>query len=132
VSGSRSVSVVKGWQNLWKNIENETLTHLGEARVQQGGHSDKPKSPSSYSTVLLVCNTHLFWDPDFDDVKLSQAVYFVQRITAARDDFFRQHSPAMPPLTVPVVLCGDFNSMPAQRVHQFLADGMFRLLGCVV
>jgi mRNA deadenylase 3'-5' endonuclease subunit Ccr4 len=123
---------MKGWHNLWKNIENETLTHSSEARVQQGEQYDKPKSPDNSSTVLLVCNTHLFWDPDFDDVKLSQAVYFVQRITAARDNFFRQHPPAMPPITVPVVLCGDFNSMPAQRVHQFLADGMSRLLGYVV
>jgi len=60
--------------------------------------------------VLCVANTHLFWDPDFADVKLWQTHMLVrelEKLTHKR--------------RLPLILCGDFNSEPTSAVHKLLA-----------
>lgn len=70
---------------------------------------------------LLVCNTHLFWDPEFGDVKLWQTHMLVRELEsmcAANG--------------TPLVLCGDFNSEPHTAVSKLLgrnaASGQTRSL----
>jgi len=33
---------------------------------------------------MLITNTHLFWNPAHEDVKMRQIMYFVERIQAYR------------------------------------------------
>jgi CCR4-NOT transcription complex subunit 6 len=58
---------------------------------------------------LLVCCTHLFWNPNFPDVKAMQAAIMCQQIT----EFLQQQhqAGAIPDTDVPVVIGGDFNSL---------------------
>lgn len=59
---------------------------------------------------ICVANTHLFWDPEFADVKLWQTQMLVrelEKLTAKRG--------------LPLILCGDFNSEPTSAVHKLLA-----------
>ncbi|KAK8481004.1 hypothetical protein V6N12_067059, partial [Hibiscus sabdariffa] len=68
--------------------------------------------------VIVLANTHLYWDPKLADVKLAQANYLLARLaqfkTLVADRF---------DCTPTVVLCGDFNSTPADKVYQYLISG---------
>jgi CCR4-NOT transcription complex subunit 6 len=63
---------------------------------------------------IIVVNTHLHWDPDFKDVKLLQAILLLECVAKKRMDF----------PDAPVILTGDFNSMPDSGVYQLLASGL--------
>ncbi|ORX58307.1 hypothetical protein DM01DRAFT_1333959 [Hesseltinella vesiculosa] len=67
---------------------------------------------------LVVTNVHLHWNTAFSDVKLMQIgimmdelVHFIQRSGYG---------------TLPVVLCGDYNAMPGQGIHEYLLKGSLR------
>ncbi|KAE8657197.1 Carbon catabolite repressor protein 4-like protein 4 [Hibiscus syriacus] len=68
--------------------------------------------------VVILANTHLYWDPEWADVKLAQAKYLLARLsqfkTRVTDRFERTPS---------VILCGDFNSTPGDKVYQYLISG---------
>jgi mRNA deadenylase 3'-5' endonuclease subunit Ccr4/uncharacterized protein with PIN domain len=62
------------------------------------------------ATKVVVTNSHLYWNPEYDYVKLCQAHYAMTCAKAfAKDD--------------PVVICGDFNSQPHGPVHDYLTRG---------
>jgi len=62
---------------------------------------------------LVISNTHLYWNPEFEYVKLCQAHYFVLQM----QEFCSNEK------QVPLVLCGDLNSKPASVVHTYLTKG---------
>ncbi|KAF3449236.1 hypothetical protein FNV43_RR09964 [Rhamnella rubrinervis] len=76
------------------------------------------KLKDSYNHVVIVANTHLYWDPELADVKLAQAKYFVSRLaqfkTLIADRFECKPS---------VVVAGDFNSTPGDKVYEYLVSG---------
>ena len=63
-------------------------------------------------TARMVCiaNTHIFWDPEYPDVKLWQT-----------NQLIRELQSSIGPGT-PIILSGDFNSMPGSTVVQLLRD----------
>ncbi|KAI2506359.1 hypothetical protein MHU86_8087 [Fragilaria crotonensis] len=65
---------------------------------------------SSKSTRIVVANSHLYWNPEFDYVKLCQAHYAVERTR-----YFANGDP--------IVFCGDLNSQPGGPVHEYLTRG---------
>jgi len=79
------------------------------------GKALRPGEPGSR---LLLCNTHLFWDPEYADVKLWQAHMLVREL----EQFVAKER-------VPVILCGDFNSEPHTSVTKLL--GRNAILGKV-
>lgn len=63
------------------------------------------------STTVVVTNSHLYWNPEYDYVKLCQAHYAMERAKAfAKDD--------------PIIVCGDLNSKPDGPVHHYLTHGV--------
>ena len=59
---------------------------------------------------LAVANTHLYSNKECPDVKLWQCLSLVrelERLVLSRD--------------LPLVLCGDFNSVPSSAVYELLA-----------
>ncbi|XP_028111233.1 carbon catabolite repressor protein 4 homolog 4 isoform X2 [Camellia sinensis] len=76
----------------------------------------KLKDPSDH--VVIVANTHLYWDPNWADVKLAQAKYLISRLaqfkTLVSDKF--ECIPS-------VIVAGDFNSTPGDKVYQYLVSG---------
>jgi len=64
---------------------------------------------------FCVCNTHIFWDPEYSDVKLWQTHMLIkelEKFNVGRN--------------LPLILCGDFNSMPDSSVYEFLTTGSVR------
>ncbi|KAI0358592.1 hypothetical protein OH77DRAFT_1420998 [Trametes cingulata] len=103
-------------------------------------------------TRLIVANTHLHWDPLFCDVKLVQTALLVEEVEKIAHNFAR-YPPRLPPTPssaagsgttpnagennassrpppvysdgykIPVIICGDFNSVPESGVYEFLSAG---------
>jgi uncharacterized protein with PIN domain len=55
---------------------------------------------------FIVSTCHMHWNPTLEDVKLSQALYILQRVWAFRDGD-----------EIPIVLTGDFNTLPNDPVY---------------
>ncbi|XP_050130884.1 carbon catabolite repressor protein 4 homolog 4 isoform X5 [Malus sylvestris] len=76
----------------------------------------KLKHPCNH--FVIVANTHLYWDPSWADVKLAQAKYLVSRLaqfkTLVSDRF---------ECTPSLIVAGDFNSVPGDKVYQYLISG---------
>ena len=77
---------------------------------------------------LLVANAHIHWDPEFCDVKLIQTIMLmneldsiVMRVQSERGIGYKTPVPGMP--GVPVIMCGDLNSLPDSSVLEFLMNG---------
>eukprot|EP00940_MAST-03C_sp_MAST-3C-sp2_P001335 g1335.t1 len=64
---------------------------------------------------FCLCNTHIFWDPQFCDVKLWQTQMLLQELE--KFNIGRN---------LPLVLSGDFNSMPDSSVYEYLTTGRVR------
>ncbi|KAI9177359.1 hypothetical protein LWI28_014169 [Acer negundo] len=74
------------------------------------------KSP--FDHVIVVANTHLYWDPELADVKLAQAKYLLSRL--AQFKTLVSHKFECLPS---VIVAGDFNSVPNDKVYQYLVSG---------
>ncbi|KIJ60025.1 hypothetical protein HYDPIDRAFT_177587 [Hydnomerulius pinastri MD-312] len=92
-------------------------------------------------TRVIVANAHIHWDPVFRDVKLVQVALLVDEIDKIASFFCKlpprppgnsddktASSSRAPPLytdgtKIPLVICGDFNSIPSSGVCEFLSNG---------
>ncbi|THH31350.1 hypothetical protein EUX98_g2838 [Antrodiella citrinella] len=101
-------------------------------------------------TRIIVANTHIHWDPQYRDVKLVQVALLIDEIEKIANSFAKY--PPRPPTTspttattngssasdnassrpppvysdgtkIPLVVCGDFNSLPPSGVYEFLSAG---------
>lgn len=79
--------------------------------------------------VLFVSNTHLYWSPKHDDVKLMQTYLLTSLIKKSVmrhykislsevDDMIRDKNGPT------VIMAGDFNSSPSSMVYKFMSDGL--------
>ncbi|PNX83958.1 carbon catabolite repressor-like protein, partial [Trifolium pratense] len=76
----------------------------------------KFKGPSRQ--FLIVANTHLYWDPEWADVKLAQAKYLLSRLSQFKTLISDKYD------CIPeVIVAGDFNSQPGDMVYQYLISG---------
>eukprot|EP00245_Coleochaete_scutata_P004697 TRINITY_DN1753_c1_g1_i1.p1 TRINITY_DN1753_c1_g1~~TRINITY_DN1753_c1_g1_i1.p1 ORF type:complete len:392 (-),score=44.80 TRINITY_DN1753_c1_g1_i1:60-1235(-) len=69
----------------------------------------------STDVAFVAACTHLFWDPELADVKLAQARHLVSSL----EDFQHQLG-ATSARPIPVIVGGDFNSQPGDKVYRFL------------
>lgn len=74
----------------------------------------------SSGNKVVVANTHLHWDPEFNDVKALQVAVLLEEIQgivkhmqSSKDDLIK----------IPLVICGDFNSQDNSAVYQFISQG---------
>ena len=73
------------------------------------------------SKRILVANTHLYWNPSCEDVKLKQARHLM---AACHSVAVRNRLPLK---TVPFIIGGDFNSVPNSDVVSYLTTGKIPL-----
>jgi len=82
---------------------------------------------------LIAANAHIHWDPEYRDVKLVQVSLLVHELEGIADRFTRlpplQHADGTRLISyedsskVPMIICGDFNSVPESGVYQLLSGG---------
>jgi CCR4-NOT transcription complex subunit 6 len=96
-------------------------------------------------TRFIITNAHIHWDPAYRDVKLVQTALLVDEIEKISHRFAK-YPPRLPPTPssatnpspisndrsfpvysdgskIPVVICGDFNSIPDSGVYEYLSAG---------
>ncbi|XP_057851265.2 carbon catabolite repressor protein 4 homolog 4 isoform X2 [Cryptomeria japonica] len=69
--------------------------------------------------VIVVANTHIYWDPEWVDVKLAQVKYLLLQLANFKDTISTKFD--CRPL---VFVTGDFNSTPGDEVYQYLISGI--------
>ncbi|KAJ1157482.1 hypothetical protein NDU88_010193 [Pleurodeles waltl] len=74
--------------------------------------------------VICVANTHLLYNPRRGDIKLTQLAILLAEIAGVAlqaDGEF-----------CPIVLCGDFNSVPGSPLHSFIKEGRLNYEGLTI
>jgi len=66
---------------------------------------------------ILVVNTHIHWDPTHVDVKALQVQLLIEEIERLAKEYNNGS------LDIPIILAGDFNSIPTSAVYQLLSTG---------
>ncbi|CAJ0929179.1 unnamed protein product, partial [Mesorhabditis belari] len=94
-------------------------------RVKDNVYNNRRLSMSPGESVvgcpLVVCTAHIHWDPEFCDVKLVQSIMLtseLNRLLQEVSEKFRMHANQ-----IPVLICGDLNSLPDSGVFEFLSKG---------
>ncbi|KAK7005817.1 Endonuclease/exonuclease/phosphatase [Favolaschia claudopus] len=92
---------------------------------------------------IIVSNTHLHWDALYSDVKLVQTALLLEEVEKIAHGFAKYpQKPPDPPIPdddgipprppqptypdgtkIPLLVCGDFNSIPSSGVYDFLSTG---------
>lgn len=75
---------------------------------------------------LLVCTCHVHWDPEFSDVKLVQTMMLIHELRNIIEEScvsLRPGCPGPDTNSIPLVLCGDLNSLPDSGVVEYLVKG---------
>ncbi|KAH3666524.1 hypothetical protein OGAPHI_003521 [Ogataea philodendri] len=69
---------------------------------------------------VVLANTHLHWDPEFNDVKTMQVAVLLEELrmlllkyTNSKDELNK----------IPLIICGDFNSQTDSAVYQLFSQG---------
>jgi CCR4-NOT transcription complex subunit 6 len=91
------------------------------------------ESKDTHAARIIVANAHLHWDPNYKDVKLVQTAMLVEELGQMANTWSGLSSRhpthavyAANPLKLPVIIAGDFNSMPSSGVYEFLSTGVIR------
>ncbi len=79
----------------------ETFNKFKDAIIINLTHLPSKKS-------IVIANTHLYWNPEFEFVKYGQICKIIK-------DIEKKYS-----ASVPVILCGDFNSTPNSNVIRYI------------
>lgn len=77
------------------------------------------------SKTLVVANTHLLFNPRRGDIKLAQLMMLFAEI----DKCACLDSSGPVPIYQPVVICGDFNSVPHSELYKFVIMGYLEYEG---
>lgn len=67
--------------------------------------------------ILIMANTHIYWDPEWIDVKLAQAKYILSRVTQFEKLISNKFN-----CKPSVMIAGDFNSTPGDKVYNYLVS----------
>lgn len=72
-------------------------------------------SPDLVRQPVLISTVHVIWDPEFCDVKLIQSLMLMSALknfVESSQRSFRPGSAKLDASTMPMILCGDLNSLP--------------------
>lgn len=72
--------------------------------------------PQSDNKTILISNTHIHWNPENKDIKLMQVNMLLEKITQLT-------SPKSKWFQIPMILCGDFNSLVESGPYELLSTG---------
>ncbi|CDK29579.1 unnamed protein product [Kuraishia capsulata CBS 1993] len=76
----------------------------------------------STDTKIIVVNTHLHWDPAFNDVKTLQVGVLLDELQQMTKRLAK-YGPPSEMQKIPLVVCGDLNSQTNSAVYQLFSQG---------
>jgi len=75
------------------------------------------------SNIFAVTSTHLYWNPEYEYVKLSQSKYLLNNLKTVISNYVSLGGKSKVE-DIPVLVCGDMNSKPNSTVYRFFVDKM--------
>ncbi|KAI1703847.1 endonuclease/Exonuclease/phosphatase family domain-containing protein [Ditylenchus destructor] len=105
------------------NIALTAILRIKEALYNNhtGHRLNLPASESVVGNVLAVCTAHFHWDPEFCDVKLIQSMMLVHELQKVLERVATKYH--ITTQQIPVLICGDFNSLPESGVFEYFSKG---------
>lgn len=103
------------FKNVWDKITNENA----KKRFTDRNTSVlivTLKSIDNPSEILVIGNTHLYFHPDADHIRLLQAFYALTLLQQTAENYKKLN----PNDSISVMLCGDFNSTPIDGVYELV------------
>ncbi|CAH1175936.1 unnamed protein product [Phaedon cochleariae] len=115
---SEHISTDKLFADLWENIEkNENLAKriLARSTTLQTNVLDVVDRDE----VLVVANTHLYFHPDADHIRLLHAGLAIKYL----ENFITELRKKIPRKRISLIFCGDFNSSPDCGIYKLFSEG---------
>ncbi|KAG9461521.1 hypothetical protein GDO78_016579, partial [Eleutherodactylus coqui] len=84
----------------------------------------QPKTGGGDVPTVCVANTHLLYNPRRGDIKLTQLAILLAEMTEVAH--------VQDARLCPIVLCGDFNSVPGSPLHRFIKKGTLDYEGMTI
>ncbi|XP_006028841.2 protein angel homolog 2, partial [Alligator sinensis] len=84
----------------------------------------QPKFHCKATAAVCVANTHLLYNPRRGDIKLTQLAMLLAEIASVahqKDGSF-----------CPIIICGDFNSVPGSPLYSFIKEGKLNYEGLAI
>ncbi|XP_029171782.1 2',5'-phosphodiesterase 12 isoform X1 [Nylanderia fulva] len=102
---------------IWSKIDNDKAKErfLGRNTTIQ---VTTLRSKENQSEILIIGNTHLYFKPDADHIRLLQGYYAIIYVHEAAKKIREEN----PECNVSVILCGDFNSVPECGIYQLMTE----------
>lgn len=81
---------------------------------------------------LMLANIHTIWDTRFRDVKVLQVAMLMDEVSNLANGFAKNPPRCVPKdkapkynsgSEIPLIVCGDFNSLPSSGVYEYLSHG---------
>ncbi|KAM0733217.1 2',5'-phosphodiesterase 12 [Formica fusca] len=76
------------------------------------------RSKENRSEILVIGNTHLYFKPDADHIRLLQGYYAIIYVHEVAKKIREEN----PECNTSVILCGDFNSVPECGIYQLMTE----------
>lgn len=109
---------LESFKSTWERLENEkTKTRFMERNTSVQVTTLKFKE--NPSEILIVGNTHLYFHPNADHIRLLQGFFAVSYVKHIAEEAKKQN----PDCNVNIILCGDFNSVPDCGIYQLMTTG---------
>ncbi|XP_028050379.1 2',5'-phosphodiesterase 12 isoform X2 [Monomorium pharaonis] len=102
---------------IWSKIDNDKSKErfLGRNTTIQ---VTALRSKENQSEILVIGNTHLYFKPDADHIRLLQGYYAVTYV----HEIAKRTQEENPECNVNVILCGDFNSVPECGIYKLMTE----------
>jgi len=86
--------------------------------------------PDQAQQQILVSTVHFAWEPEYSDVKLIQSMILMSELRNFADTLLKEKDPEYNSATsvgsMPIVLCGDLNSLPDSGMRTLLSLLVFQ------
>ncbi|XP_014358348.2 2',5'-phosphodiesterase 12 isoform X1 [Papilio machaon] len=80
------------------------------------------QSKDNLDEIVIVANTHLYFHPDADHIRLLQGGIVIYWLSEIKDNLTKKFQ--YPEKRISLILCGDFNSVPSCGIYQLYTTGI--------
>ncbi|XP_037260960.1 protein angel homolog 2 isoform X2 [Falco rusticolus] len=84
----------------------------------------QPRFHCKTNAAICIANTHLLYNPRRGDIKLTQLAMLLAEIASV--------APQKDGTFCPVIICGDFNSVPGSPLYRFIKEGKLNYEGLAI
>ncbi|NXP28990.1 ANGE2 protein, partial [Scytalopus superciliaris] len=84
----------------------------------------QPRFHCKSNAAICIANTHLLYNPRRGDIKLTQLAMLLAEIASV--------APRKDGSFCPIIICGDFNSVPGSPLYRFIKEGKLNYEGLAI